>query len=89
MNGIVIHHVHCYNYLNITLDSNTTLSPMLAKDKKIVSKNIYSQAKIRSTIDMKCALTIYKQTTLPLLNYSGFMSISVNISDRHNLQVLQ
>ena len=54
-----------------------------------MSNKIYSLAKIRNTIDMKCALAIYKQTILPLLDYSGFMLISVNKSDKYDLQVLQ
>ena len=38
---------------------------------------------------MKCALTIYKQTILPLFDYTGFMLLSTNISDRNDLQVLE
>ena len=55
----------------------------------IVSHKIYSLAKIRNLINMNCAFTIYKQTILPLLDYSGFMLISANASDKYNLQILQ
>ena len=44
---------------------------------------------MRKYIDMKCALTIYKQTILLLFDYSGFMLISGSLSDRYNLQKLQ
>ena len=45
--------------------------------------------KNRITIDLKCALTIYKQTILPLLDNAGFMLLSVNSYDKHDWQVLQ
>ena len=47
-------------------------------------------AKLRiNNIDTNCALSIYKQTILPLLDYSGFMLISADNSDRRDLQTLQ
>ena len=51
------------------------------KIKKIASNTIYSLIKIRNNIDTKCALTICKQTIVPLIDYSRFMLISGNISD--------
>ena len=35
------------------------------------------------------ALAIYKQMILPLFDYSGFLSISCNKTDREDLQVIQ
>ena len=66
-----------------------TLAPLFAKVKKIVSNKVYILAKLRNNIDVNCAIAIYKQTILPLLDYAGFMLISGNVSDRHELQVLQ
>ena len=37
----------------------------------------------------KSALSIYKQTILPAFDYAGFVLISCNKSDRHDLQVIQ
>ena len=50
-----------------------TLVPLFAKVTKIVSCKLYNLVKIRNYIDVNCALTIYKQTKLPLLDYSGFL----------------
>ena len=50
---------------------------------------IYSLSRIRNIINLNCTLTIYKQTILPLLDYTGFMLLSVNISNKSDLQVLQ
>ena len=62
LKGIVLERVESYNYLSVILDTNMTMSPLLKKVKRIVSNKIYSLVKIRNTIKMKCALTIYKQT---------------------------
>ena len=40
-------------------------------------------------INSHCAITIYKQTILPILDYTGFLLILCNISDRSELQKLQ
>ena len=86
---MVLERVPSYNYLSVIHDTNMTLCPLLKKVKGIVNSKIYSLAKIRSTINMKYALTIYKQTILPLLDYKGFMILSANVSDKNDLQVLQ
>ena len=36
---------------------------------------------------MSCAIVIYKQVILPLLDYSSFLLNSCNISDRKDLQI--
>ena len=89
LNGEVVHYVNDYNYLGLLLDKNMTLSPLLARVKRIVSNKIYCLVKIRNQINTQCAIAIYKQTILPLLDYSGFLLISCNISERGDLQTLQ
>ena len=66
-----------------------TLMPLLTRLKNLIASKIYSLVKIRDFITFKCALTIYKQTILPLFDYSGFIIISCNVSDRKDLQTLQ
>ena len=46
-------------------------------------------AKVRNNVTLKGALAIYKQTILPLFDYTGFMEMSFNVSDRNELQILQ
>ena len=36
-----------------------------------------------------CAISIYKQTILPLFDYAGFLLISCNKKDRNDLSVIQ
>ena len=66
-----------------------TLAPLFAKVKEVVSNKIHNLIKMRNDINTNCALLIYKQTILPLLDYAGFMLISGNVSDRNDLQTLQ
>ena len=89
LSGDVLEYTDIYNYLGLLLDKNMTLTPLLAKLKKSVMAKIFTLIKIRDMITTTCAITIYKQTILPILDYSGFMSISCNISDRNDLQKLQ
>ena len=72
---MVLERVESYNYLGVILDMQMTMSPLLKKVIRIVSNKIYSLAKIRNTINMKCALTIYKQSILPLLLYRRYAII--------------
>ena len=89
LHNVSLENVQTFNYLGIVLDSHMTLMPLFMKVMKVVSNKICNLGKIRKCIDVNCALTVYKQTILPLLDYSGFMLISRNMSDRNNLQKLQ
>ena len=89
LDGIELKFTDVYNYLGIQLDKNMTLTPLITKVRAVVTNKIYSLVKIRNCITTQCALAIYKQTILPLLDYSGFVLISANILDRRDLQTLQ
>ena len=89
LNENYLDYTHVYNYLGIILDQNMTLLPLLTRLKSIITGKIYSLVKIRNYITTKCALAIYKQTILPLFDYSGFVTISCNVSERNDLQTLQ
>ena len=81
-----LEHANVYNYLGIILDSQMTLTPLFSKFKKFISNKIYMLIKIRNNININCAVAIYKQTILPLLDYAGFLLISGNVFDRSDLQ---
>ena len=89
LNGQCLDYTGMYNYLGIILDQNMTLLPLLTRLKNSITGKIYSLVKIRDLITTKCALAIYKQTILPLFDYSGFVTLSCNVSDRMDLQTLQ
>ena len=78
-----------YEYLGVTLDNKMCLTDFLSDTKRIVSNRLFNLRKLRCYITEKCAIAIYKQTILPVFDYAGFMLISCNKSDRHDLQVIQ
>ena len=78
-----------YEYLGVILDSEMNLTSLLADTRKSVSNRLFNLPKLRHYITEKSALSIYKQTILPVLDYAGFIIISCNKSDQHDLQILQ
>ena len=78
-----------YNYLGIIIDSEMTLQPMLKHVKRMLTNKIFILRKIRKFLTEKASLSIYKQTILPILDYSGFLLLSCNVSDRSDLQKMQ
>ena len=89
LDGNLLEFPETYNYLGLILDRNMSLTPLLTKLKQTVMSRIFSLIKICDMITTKCAITVYKQTILPILDYSGFITISCNISDRGDLQTIQ
>ena len=74
--------------MGVNLDK-LNLTSLIADVKKNVTGQLFKLRKLRSKITTFCAISIYKQTILPLLDYAGFLLHSINISDRDDLQVLQ
>ena len=76
-------------YLGVYLDSEMTLQSLISHVKKIVTSKVKTLYRIRRYITTKCAISIYKQTILPLFDYAGFLLISCNKKDRGDLQIIQ
>ena len=66
--GFVNNHV----YLGISLDSNMTLTPLIKDVKKRISNQIFMLRKIRKYLTFVAAVAVYKQTILPIFDYSVF-----------------
>ena len=78
-----------YKYLGVTLDNEMNLTSFLACIKRSVLQKLFNLRKLRYYISEKGALAIYKQTIMPMFEYSGFLLIACNKSDRHDLQIIQ
>ena len=65
------------------------LSALLSGVKKNVTNHLCKIRKLRKYITQECAVLIYKQTILPLLDYGGFLLNSCNQSDCSDLQIIQ
>ena len=85
----VIQFVKSHVYLGITLDSTMSLAPLRRNIKKRVSNMIFRLRKVRKYMNFDAAVAVYKQTILPIFDYSGFMLLSSNITDLDDLQILQ
>ena len=55
-----------------------SLLPLYKCTIKIASNKIFLLRKIRKYIDYNTAISIYKQTILPMFDYSGFFANVVN-----------
>ena len=66
-----------------------SLQPMLKQVKKSLTNKVYSLRKIRKYINDRAAISIYKQTILPIIDYSGFLLLSCSHEDRCDLQKIQ
>ena len=78
-----------YKYLGVNLNKYMNLTGLLADIKRKVTCHLFKLRKIRRIITTYCAISIYKQTILPLLDYTGFLIHSLNVSVRYDLQILQ
>ena len=87
--NISLEYVKKFCYLGVYLDSEMSLSPLVSHVKKVVTNRAKTLSKIRKYITSQCALSIYKQTILPLFDYSGFLLISCTKSDRKDLQTIE
>ena len=68
-----LYFVDSYKYLGISLDKYMDLTSLVSTVKKTVSTHLFKLRKLRKYVSQECAVTIYKQTILPLLDYSGFL----------------
>ena len=85
----LLQNVDKYKYLGVTLNKEMSLTGLLTDVKKSVLNKLFTLRKLRYYITEKSAVSIYKQTILPIFDYAGFMLISCNKSDRHDLQIIQ
>ena len=88
-NNCYIDYTKQYVYLGTILDSEMSLLPLYKNTIKIVSNKIFLLRKIRKYIDYRTALCIYKQTILPMFDYSGFLLLSLPKGLKHDLQTMQ
>ena len=78
-----------YKYLGVILDKEMTLNSFLSDTKKIVLQKLFNLRKLRYYVGEKGAISIYKQTILPMFDYAGFILIACTKSDRSDLQIIQ
>ena len=73
-------------FLGIMLDSIMSLTPLTKDIKKRITNKIFNLRKIRKFLTFEAALSVYKQTILPIIDYAGFLLISCKSEDFQKLQ---
>ena len=66
-----------------------SLLPLYKNTIKLASNKIFLLRKIRKYIDYHTALCIYKQSILPIFDYSGFLLLSLTKGQQSDLQTMQ
>ena len=56
---------------------------------KKINNKVYNLRKLRRYITFNVAVQIYKQTILPLLDYGGFLLLSMSKERKNDLQIVQ
>ena len=88
-NGKEIEFVCKNDYLGTILDPKMSLTSPYKNPLKNVSYKIFLLRKIRKCIHYHTALCIYRQAILPILEYSGFLLISIIMGQKNDLHVTQ
>ncbi len=82
-------HTSTYKYLGTTLDSRLTGQKQLNKVTSIIAMHLNTFRKIRHLIDTKTAITLYKATILPILDYNDSIYYLLTKQNQNKLQTLQ
>ena len=67
---------HSYFFFFVLLNSTMSLTPLLKSVKKRVTNKVFMLCKIRKYFNFDATICIYKQTILPLFDYSGFLLLA-------------
>ena len=78
---------HCY--IGISLKATMSLGLLLKSVKKRVINKVFMLRKIRKYLNFDATICIYKQTILPLIDYSGFLLLACKQKDLDDLQKVQ
>ena len=70
---IRVENVHTYNYLGVIVDDKLTFTEFRDNKYNKVNMRLYHLKHLRPNINNDIANRIYKQTILPLMDYSDFM----------------
>ena len=74
--GEILERVDCYKYLGLYVDNRLTFHDHRTKLIQQLNLKLNYFAKIRKFLTTKTALTIYKATMLPLLDYADLVYMS-------------
>ena len=71
--GLKLENVHNYNYLGVIVDDKLSFTDFTDNKYNKVNMRLYHLKRLRPYINNEIANRIYKQTILPLMDYSDLM----------------
>ena len=89
MKGTLIDEVENYKYLGTTLDNRLNGDPQYNKLLRSVGYKLATFSKIRKYLNTRAALTVYKSTILPIIDYNDYFQFLWNAEKTRKLQKIQ
>ena len=87
--GKAIQTVASYKYLGITLDPQLNYNLHITKTVSAISGKLKQFQRMRSFLNIKAALLVYKNMLLPILEYGDILFTAASLENRRKMQVLQ
>ena len=84
-----LHQVQSYKYLGMTLDNQLNYNLHVTKVIASVSGKLKQFHRMRSFLNTRAALLVYKSMMLPILEYGDILFSAASLGNRKKLQVLQ
>ena len=89
MNNVALKQVSSYNYLGMTLDCQLKYDKHVQRIINTVSGKLVQFRRMRSFLNDRAALLIYKNMFLPIIEYGDAILTGVSALNKKRLQVLQ
>ena len=86
---VILQKVSSYKYLGITLDPQLSYNIHVNKVIHLVSSKLKQFQRMRSFLNTKAAMMVYKGMILPILEYGDVFFSATSTENRRRLQVLQ
>ena len=89
MNGKEIEEVQTYRYLGIQIDHKLSGEPQFTKTVQSLGIKLRTFGRIRRFLNTTAALTVYKSTILPIIDYSDLFQFLWSSKNLQKLQKMQ
>ena len=89
MKGLVVEEVDRYRYLGTIIDNKLSVDPQYTKLAQILGLKLRTFGRIRRYLTTNAALTVYRSTILPIIDYNDHYQLLWNSEKLHRLQKLQ
>ena len=88
-NNKPLHSVSSYKYLGVTLDNHLNYNCHVTKLISLASSKLKQFQRMRSFLNVRAAIMVYKSMLLPLLEYGDVFLSATSKENRKKLQTLQ